>query len=178
MEAFVATRGILLGLWLCILGLHPGAAHATAPGDSAAQLDEVEVIGWKQMKRELQLAQDRFYAQYNKLNTKKEFAIHCADEIPTGTRVPNRECRVAFLQRASGDMSREFLLGLTRGESRRSVNYPEIQWTARHEEYRENARALLLANPELLDLAVKWRQLQDQYDRTRNGQVRRDDERR
>jgi len=169
----VATRGMLLGLCLCILGLHPESARAAAPpGVSSEQLDEVEIIGRKQLKRELILAQDRFYALYNKVNTRDEFDVYCVDDIPTGRRVPVRECRVVFLQRAKADMSEEFLLGLMRGESRRFVNHPEFQWTARHEEYRENARALLLANPALLELAQKWVQLQGQYDGVQNAQVR------
>jgi len=156
---------MLLGLSLCIVDVHSGAAHAAAPSAaSSVELDEVEIIGRKQLKRELLRAQDRFFARYNELNTRKDFDIYCVDDARTGTRVPVRECRVVFLQRAKADMSREFLLGLTRGESRRYVNFPDMQWTTRHEEYFENARALLLAHPELLELAQKWGQLQQQYD--------------
>jgi hypothetical protein len=179
MESFVARRAMLLYLCLSILMIQLGKAHAAepvgrdaAPPDvSKAELGEIEVIGKKQLRREVEEAQDRFYALYDRLNKKKEFNIHCVDEKRTGTLVPSRVCRVAFLQLASSDQSREFLLGLTRGESRRYLDTPEIEWQARREEYIENARALLLASPELRTLAVKWQELQRQYDRPRNAQV-------
>jgi hypothetical protein len=150
--------------------------HAAAPdgaggsaGITSLDLDEVQVVGKRlyQLQRELVETQDHFYALYNQLNTKHDFDIHCAVEARTGTLIRKRECRLQFIQDASAAQAREFVNGLGSDppQPSRYVEPPELQWFAREKEYRDNARALLLAHPELQEIAQKWQQLQTQYDK-------------
>jgi hypothetical protein len=140
------------------------------PAETTMVLEEVEVIGIKlfQMQRELVKAQDRFFERYNTLNANDDFDIHCSDRAATGTGIRARDCRVEFVQNATAAEGQELFLALT-GErpASRAVTTPTILWFQRREEYRENVRALLEASPELQELALKWQNLQAQYDKAR-----------
>ncbi|MDR2215377.1 MAG: hypothetical protein LBE59_06010 [Nevskiaceae bacterium] len=147
----------------------PAASPAAAPVQSSQELDEVSVIGKKlyQIQRELVQAQDAFYGLYNELNTKRDFDIHCTFEAPTGTRIKKRECRLQFINDATAEQAQEMLAGLG-SDPPRPANYvepPELRWMRRQEEYRKNAREVLMSSQELRDLAQKWQDLQGEYDR-------------
>ena len=171
-------RRIPLLLIVCGLALSGGTASADvskeagAPpaGESAAQLNEVAIIGKKlrQLKREAIEAEDRFFEHFNALNTKDDFDIHCRMDKATGTRVPKRQCRIQFLADAAAIDGEEFYRGLFNG---RGVNTPDAAllplWLQRREEYRQTARALLEKNPQLLALATEWVRLREHYDRAR-----------
>lgn len=167
-------RGLLLAAWLCILMTHPGQLHAAtsdaaAAGATSMDLDEVQVIGKKlyQLQRELVQAQDHFYALYNQLNTKRDFNIHCALEAPTGTRIRQRICRIQFLEEVETAQA-QALLGIAPS----GPTDPMLVWLLRQKEYRDNARALLLAHPELRNLAQQWQQAQTDYDTARKNRLK------
>jgi hypothetical protein len=169
-------------LVLCGLALPAGATATEAgvnsegaapPGESVKELDEVAVTGKKLrvLRREVFKAEDRFYERFNTLNTNDDFDIHCRMDKPTGTIVPQRECRIQFLAEAGAMDAREFLQGLTTAAAARGVHTPlavlQPLWLQRREEYRQTAKALLEKNPELLALATEWGRLREQYDRER-----------
>ena len=180
----ITIRAILLQGILCMPAFNAGLAHAAAqtPGEddlhggTRMELAEVEVIGRKlhQMQREVIEAEDRFYALYNELNQNRDFDIHCVVEARTGTKVRQRDCRIEFVQRAVTMQAQEFLYGGTSASPGfwRPVSDPGAEWFVRREEYRENARALLLAHPQLMERALKWRQLQAQYERARKQRMK------
>jgi hypothetical protein len=167
---------VLCGLAQSGLTLPAGATAPEAgapPGEPVKELDEVAVTGKKLrvLRREVFKAEDRFYERFNTLNTNDDFDIHCRMDKPTGTIVPQRECRIQFLAEAEAVGAREFLSGLTSAAAARGVYTPlavlQPLWLQRREEYRQTARALLEKNPELLALATEWGRLQEQYDRER-----------
>jgi len=155
-------------LVLCGFVLPGGAAEPVA-GASARELDEVAVVGrkWRDLKRELIETEDRFYERFNLLNTREEFDIHCIRDKTTGTNVPQRLCRISFLQKAEAVEAREFTDGLTLGTAPVGVHTPlatlEPLWQQRREEYRRTARALLEKDPELMALATRLGRLREQY---------------
>ena len=155
-------------LVLCGFVLPGGAAEPVA-GASAREFDEVAVVGrkWRDLKRELIETEDRFYERFNLLNTRDEFDIHCIRDKTTGTNVPQRLCRISFLQKAEAVEAREFTEGLTLGTAPVGVHTPlatlEPLWQQRREEYRRTARALLEKDPELMALATKLGRLREQY---------------
>lgn len=182
-----ASGGVLAGIILCMAV----AQGAPAPGDvpaatgqhadspppvSSVELEEVEVIGKKlyQMQRELVRAQDRFYSLYNELNTLDDFDIHCTVYARTGTRIQQRDCRIEFLQEATAQAGQNFFLGLTSDPPTppRAGISAQMLWFQRRDEYRQAVRSLLESNPELQQLALKWQQLQEQYDRARKARHR------
>jgi len=165
-------------LMLCGLALTVSAAMP--PGEQVGDLDEVAVVGktLRQLQREAIKAEDRFYKRFNSLNTRDDFDIHCRMDKPTGTLVPRRQCRIQFLMDAGAIDAREFLQSLTTISSAegqvtasgaRTVNTPDSQlqplWLQRREEYRQNAKALLEKDPELMALATEWVRLRKEYDR-------------
>jgi hypothetical protein len=89
----------------------------------------------------------------------------------TGTRVPQRRCRIQFLAEAAARDGEEFYRGLTSATAANGVNTPlaalQPLWLERREEYRQTARALLEKNPELLALSAEWLRLKEQYERVR-----------
>ena len=166
-------------LGLCLLALQTVCAQAGAPdpqepvppGSSTMELEEVQVIGRKLVNLQLEIvaAQDRFYTLYNDLNKNDDFDVFCRYEARTGTQVRKWECKVAFLQEALAHQSQEMFRGWTEASAngRRYVDTPSEQWAARRDDYIANVRAVSLASPELKALAVKWAELQDQYDKAR-----------
>jgi hypothetical protein len=161
---------LTLVLWGFVIPL--GAAAADVSKDSG-ELAEVDVIGKSlhELEREVIVAEDRFYKRFNTLNTNDDFDIHCRMEEMTGTRVPQRQCRIKFLADAQAMDSQEFLKGLTSASGASGMNTPVAalmpQWVQRRDEYRQTAKALLEKDPELLALANEWLRLHEQYDRVR-----------
>ena len=169
---------ILAGLAL------PAGAGAAVPGasgqggvaatESLRELDEVAVNGkkWRDLKREMIEAEDRFYKRFNTLNTNDEFDIHCRMDKPTGTIVPQRQCEMQFLVEAGATDGQEFHRGLIGTSANRSVNTPlavlQPLWLQRRAEYLKTARALLVRDPELLALATRLGRLRAEYDQARN----------
>jgi hypothetical protein len=144
-----------------------------APGESATQLGEVDVIGkrLRDLEREAIKAEDRFYKRFNTLNTNDDFDIHCQKQKATGTLIPQRQCRIKFLVDAGAMDGQEFHRGLISAAAAPGVNTPLAslvpQWVQRSEEYRQTVKALLEKNPELMALGAEWVRLQEQYERVR-----------
>lgn len=140
-------------------------------GEPGIEMEEVKVIGktLRALKREAIEAEDRFFKRFNSLNTNDDFDIHCRMDKATGSKVPQRQCRIQFLMEAGAIDAREFLTGLGNGGS--GVNTPiatlQPLWLNRREEYRQTARALMEKDPELLSRATEWVRLREQYDRVR-----------
>jgi hypothetical protein len=151
---------------LCGIALSTGAAAANV----IQELDEVFVIGSKlhTMQLEAIAAEDRFYERFNALNTRDEFDVRCQMEKATGTKVPQRQCRVRFLVEAGAVNGQEFHEGLIYG---RGINAPlavlNAQWLVRRDEYRQTARDLIEKDPELKALALEWVRLQQRFEHAR-----------
>jgi hypothetical protein len=152
----------------------PGEPSPPVPGENSMELEEVEVIGKKlyQLQRELVEAQDRFYALYNELNTNDDFDIHCLMEARTGALIRKRECRLEFLMEASAKEAQDFYLSITGSAMGSAAISSQMLWLHRQDEYRRNIRAVLEANPQLLELAADWLQRQGQYEKARKERLK------
>ena len=75
---------------------------ATVPPVADDSIDEVEVEGKRvklsAMRAELEKLEEQFYAEYNKVNTVRQYDVFCGLRLVTGSRVPRRFCRPAFLE--------------------------------------------------------------------------------
>jgi hypothetical protein len=81
------------------------------PGD----VEEVIVRGGKslsQWRREVFQAQDELVELFNELNEGEDNDVRCRDEVPTGTRIPQRVCWSHAQDRASATGARNFLTAL------------------------------------------------------------------
>jgi hypothetical protein len=98
------------------------SGHALQPPDGAPQppqeIEEVVVIGGKtlsQYRLELEQAQDDLFKLFNQLNERNDTDVNCRDEVPTGSRIPQRVCWSSAQDRATATFARAFLTGLTLG---------------------------------------------------------------
>lgn len=93
---------------------------AEAPVDQVVV--EAERANLVKLAKDVQLAEERFYARYNELNTKKKYAVRCSDEASTGTRFKKKTCKPVYETEAQAAQGREFILGLGRGASAGSAS--------------------------------------------------------
>lgn len=80
-------------------------ASAPTPGSTSSNgVDEIVVTRQRlsSMRRELEKAQEDLYKLFNANNGDHELDIHCHQEMPTGSRIPRRVCRPAFVDTATG----------------------------------------------------------------------------
>jgi hypothetical protein len=72
--------------------------------------------------KEVQLLEQRFFQRYNELNTKKNYAVRCYDEAPTGTRFKQEYCKPVYQTNAEATEARDFIVALGRGASAGSTS--------------------------------------------------------
>lgn len=104
---------IRLAIPLSCLLLMP-LAYA-APPDSTAT-DEVIVQATRaslvKLRKEVELAEQRFYQRYNQVNTKREYAIKCNEWAPVGTHFTQTRCEPAYEETAEHEEARDFALSV------------------------------------------------------------------
>jgi hypothetical protein len=101
----------------------PAFAQDVTPSQSPASPDEVVVPGRKpeQIRVEIERLENAVYERFNALNSNDDFDIHCFEQAPTGSNIPERKCWPNFAlrseQRAAG-ASLNRMHGLGGGNSR------------------------------------------------------------
>jgi hypothetical protein len=177
MRAFVQRS-----LFVAIFGLGTGLAGAVL-AQSAEEPEEI-VVRAKPLNRyraEIELARDEMIKVFNEVNEGEDNDVRCRYETPTGSRIPVRVCFSAAQDRASANGARDFLKALTLGagsaggggaaivasqqnaadgESRSVVNF-EREW-----------QRVMGTNQQFYDAVVKYRELEDEFDRARGTTIR------
>jgi hypothetical protein len=138
----------------------------------AEAMDEIEVTGKYEklsaMRKEYELLEEKFYDEYNKLNTNHEYDIHCS---LSGTFIKTRECQPAFVERAYRDA--QFALGGSAIGSAYMSGGPFAQpsvWVwiqAKLPGYQQNMRDQIRKNPKLLELLMKRNAAAERYQTVR-----------
>lgn len=134
---------------ICTLTIAVLALPAAAAGQDDEAADEIVVASQKStaaLRRDLDRAEDDFYALYNELNEDDEFDIRCSYEAPTGVRKKTKLCRPAFFSKDRG-----------REDKTRRIN-PETDpvLSAKLDELQENLESLVAANPELQAAMIRY----------------------
>jgi hypothetical protein len=91
--------------------IQPAEEAIEPPGD----VEEVIVRGGKslsQWRLEVYRAQDELVALFNELNEGEDNDVRCRNEVPTGTRIPQRVCWSHAQDRAGAAGARQFLNSL------------------------------------------------------------------
>jgi hypothetical protein len=125
MRAFVQCLLALVGCAaiLSVRAIQPPVDEALQPpADEALQppedIEEVIVRGGKtlsQWRLEVDRAQDELFALFNELNEGEDNDVRCRNEVPTGSRIPQRVCWSTAQDRASASGARNLLNALTFG---------------------------------------------------------------
>jgi hypothetical protein len=103
----------------------PAFAQTAQPGrpESAPKPDEVVVPGRapENVRVEIERLENAVYERFNALNSNDDFDIHCFEQAPTGSNIPERKCWPNFAlrseQRAAG-ASLNRMHGMGGGNSR------------------------------------------------------------
>ena len=91
------------------------SAQQSIPEKPADPLAEVEINAQREklsvMRAEMVKLEDRFYAEYNKLNSDHQYDMVCNVDAPTGTRLKSRSCQPVFVNTATEEEAKSFLWG-------------------------------------------------------------------
>lgn len=119
----------------------------------AVPIDEVTVRGRYEklsaMRKEYEQLEDKFYEEYNKLNTDHQWDVNCRSEAATGTNIKSRVCTPVFVDRIMQQFWSNELGGHAEGGS------PWVWIEAKRTAYQDNLRQQVRKNPKLLELLMK-----------------------
>jgi hypothetical protein len=128
----------------------------------AVPVDEVVVHGrydrLSAMRKEYETLEDKFYDEYNKLNTDHQWDVNCGREAPTGTRFERRVCTPVFVERIEHDFYSNWLQGHGGG----SGVWVWVQ--PKREAFKKNMVDVVNQNPKLLELLMKRNAAQQRYE--------------
>lgn len=132
----------------------------------AEPMDEVEVTGKYEklsaMRKELELLEEKFYDEYNKVNTNHDYDIKCGLE---GVFIKARVCQAVFIEKAYRDAdwaSGGSGIGSAYGTA---IAQPSV-WVwiqAKLPGYKQNMRDQVMRHPKLLELLMKRNAAAERY---------------
>lgn len=160
-------------LTLALAGLLPHGHAAGAEAEAGTELDEVTVHGvrLRDMPREIDKAEERFFQLYNELNEKQDLDIRCYKDTPTGSRIPQQICKPVFFARAQENLMQNLLARLgVAGALKRDARLPMQVMHERFDELVDNLAQLLEDNPQLMQLLQERSQLEARYKAARKRQ--------
>jgi hypothetical protein len=98
----------------------PLAYAADAPVDQVVvEADRASLV---KLAKDVQVAEQRFYARYNEINTKRKYAVRCSEEASTGTRFKQKTCTPVYESEAQAAQGRAFIQALGSGASAGSIS--------------------------------------------------------
>jgi hypothetical protein len=153
-------------LALALAGLLSHEYASGAESEARTELDEVTVHGMRlrDMPREIDKAEERFFQLYSELNEKEDLDIRCHKDKPTGSRIPQQICKPVFFARAQENLMQNLLARLgVAGSLKRDARLPMQVMHERFDELVHNLAQLLEENPELMQLLEERNQLEDRY---------------
>jgi hypothetical protein len=149
-------------------------------GQSAEQPQAIEevVVRAKPLNRyraEIELARDEMIRVFNEANEGEDNDVRCRYEAPTGSRIPQRVCFSAAQDRASAGAVSDLLRGLlvsdvVAGVSgvQNAVSQESRAWV----EFEKEWRRLMSTNLQFQAAVVKYRELENEFDRARGETIR------
>jgi hypothetical protein len=131
-----------------------------------------------QSRAEIEVARDEMIRLFNEANEGEDNDVRCRYEAPTGSRIPVRVCFSAAQDRASekgalnflqamraGDTSSSATLGIGSGVNARGGDRAMA-------EFEDEWRRVMGTNQEFQDAVVKYRELENEFDRARGTTIR------
>jgi hypothetical protein len=139
----------------------------------AEPMDEVEVRGKYEklsaMKKEYELLEEKFYDEYNKLNTNHDFDVNCG---LGGGFIKVRTCQPVFIDKAYRDAAWGTGAGFgfaSVGAGQYSPTNGQV-WTwvqSKLPAYKQNMRDQVAKNPKLLEMLMKRNAAAERYQTVR-----------
>ncbi len=152
------------------------AAAAPQHGEQSTRLDEVIISGQlnslSAVKRALIDNENRFNVRYNELNQDDHYDVVCRDEIPTGSRIPRRNCQARVVDEITTQESQDFFRNLGTGPGL-WIARPDLLREQAMGEVKERTRALVLQDPELKQTLLEHSRLEQMYRKLSRKESRR-----
>jgi hypothetical protein len=171
MRAFV-QRSLALASFAAILS---GPVLAQQPVEQPEEI----VVRAKPLNRyraEIEVARDEMISLFNEANEGDDNDVRCRYDAPTGSRIPVRVCFSAAQDSVSANAARDFLQALGRGDGTASVTIGSGQNAAGGEramfDFEKEWRRVLGTNQQFHDAVVKYRELENEFDRARGTTIR------
>lgn len=131
----------------------------------AVAVDEVIVHGRYErlsaMRKEYEQLEDKFYDEYNKLNTDHQWDVNCGREAPTGSRFEHRVCTPVFVN----NVERDFYSNVFQGHADGGSVWLWVQ--PKRDAFKKNMVDAVNKNPKLLELLMKRNAAQQRYEELR-----------
>ena len=174
MRAFVQRS-----LACAVVGLAAGLSGRVL-AQPAEEPEEI-IVRAKPLNRyraEIELARDEMIKVFNDANEGEDNDVKCRYEAPTGSRIPARVCFSTAQDRVSANGARDFLNSLLMGDgSSSAVTGIGSGLNAAGGEramatFEKEWRRVMGTNQQFYDAVVKYRELEDEFDRARGTTVR------
>jgi hypothetical protein len=139
------------------------------------------VVRAKPMNRyraEIELARDEMIRVFNEANEGDDNDVRCRYEAQTGSRIPMRVCFSATQEGVSANGARDFLQALSRGDiwTSETLGIGSGQNAAGGEramfDFEKEWRRVMGTNQQFYDAVVKYRELENEFDRARGETIR------
>jgi hypothetical protein len=147
----------------------PKLAQQSVPQKPADPLAEVEINAQREklsaMRAEIVKLEDRFYTEYNKLNSDHQYDMVCTVEAPTGTILQSRKCQPAFVNTATRDEALGFLGGY-------SVPPASVVVNGKWPDYEKNMLGVINKHAELRKLIRERDALEKRYQAVRKQKLK------
>ena len=123
----------------------------------------------RELTRDLAKAEDSFFTAYNRVNTIREFDVHCNVVTPTGTLFSSRECTPRFAQDAEADEAKTTLGAFTGGIRGGRVTIPHGMpanevINVKYSDYKKHLVEVVTKDPELRKMLQDYSVLKRQHD--------------
>jgi hypothetical protein len=178
MRAFVQRS-----LFFAIVGFAAGLSGRVLAQPPVEEVEEV-IVRAKPLNRyraEIELARDEMIRVFNEANEGEDNDVQCRYEAPTGTRIPQRVCFSTAQDRATAGAARQFLNGLLMGHGSKSemaeatIGGAQIAASAENRaliNFEHEWQRVMDTNEQLYSAVLKYRELEDEFDRARGETVR------
>ena len=181
MRAFAQCSLALVSFAAFLSGRVLAETLAQPPEETLAEhpedIEEIIVRGGKtlsQYRLELEQAQDELFKRFNEANQGNDTDVRCRDEVPTGSRIPQRVRWSRAQDRATAKGARNFLTALTFGAGSASeggeTGLGAMQSVERDGEraalqFEDEWRRLLGGDPRFAEAVGEYAALKEEFDR-------------
>jgi len=161
---------------LVIVGLAAFSGRVLAqPVDEEPEEIVVRAKPLNRYRMEIELARDEMIKVFNEANEGEDNDVRCRYDVPTGSRIPVRVCFSTAQDRASAGAARDLLNGLLMGRGSETVGAAQNVAIGESEamvEFEKEWRRLMDTNQPFYNAVVKYRELENEFDRARGATVR------
>ena len=127
--------------------------------DDSDVVEEITVIGQRSLRslrKEIVIAEDKFYNLYNSLNDDKDYDVVCKKMAPIGSHILKRTCLPNFVAQATAEEYKSLVLGIPKASAALKIQQKQNTLLKRME-------AITTANPELLEALIELSNSKERY---------------